>query len=126
MDEFVRSKLENIALTEEEEEDVLLDGEIDEPAMQLPWSLVGKILTLKKKIWSWDKLLKILDVGPNLFRFRFSSEFYMSKAEDGGPWNFDDNLFLIKPWERGMTVTNTTFGWLDLRIQILGIAVWMS
>ena len=53
-----------------------------------------------------DTKLQILDVGPNLFQFKFNSEFDMMHILRGGPWTFDNQLLMLKRWTKGMTAGN--------------------
>ena len=59
-------------------------------------SLVGKFLTCKpfnkraaknttRRAWGIDKGLQIVDVGSNLFQFKFQTEFDMERILKGGP-----------------------------------------
>ncbi|KAK3027803.1 hypothetical protein RJ639_041971 [Escallonia herrerae] len=126
MEDSIWSKLEKIKLTEEE---VSLEGENDDKVVQFSWSLLGKLLTSRQinskafketfcKVWNWDRSFKIVDVGPNIFHLRFSTTISMTKVVEGGPWSFDDNLLLVKPWERGMMANNTSIDWIDLWVQL--------
>ena len=42
-----------------------------------------------------DEGLQIMDIGPNLFQFKFQSEFDMNLIIRGGPWTFESQLLMI-------------------------------
>lgn len=48
----------------------------------------------------------MVEVGDNLFQFKFSTEFDMERILHGGPWTFDNQLLLLQKWHRGMTARN--------------------
>ena len=41
-----------------------------------------------------DEGLQIMDIGPNLFQFKFQSEFDMNLIIRGGPWTFESQLLM--------------------------------
>ena len=59
-----------------------------------------------RRAWGLDKSLQILEVGPNLFQFKFQSEFEMDRVLRGGPWSFDNQLLMLQRRKKGMTVGN--------------------
>ena len=62
--------------------------------------------------------VQILDVGTNLFQFKFTSEFDMERVLRGGPWTFDNQLLMLKRWSKGMTSKNTRLEHASLWVQI--------
>ncbi|MCL0113584.1 DUF4283 domain-containing protein, partial [Klebsiella pneumoniae] len=67
-----------------------------------------------------DTKLQILDVGQNLFQFKFKSEFDMMHILRGGPWSFDNQLLMLKRWTKGMTAGNIKWEHASLWVQIWG------
>ena len=65
--------------------------------------------------------MKIVEVGNDIFQFKFASEFQLRWVETIGPWNFENNLLLLKRWERGMTANNITFIHSPFWVQIWGL-----
>ena len=63
---------------------------------------------------------QILEVGPNLFQFKFQSEFDLDRILRGGPWTFDNQLLLLQRWKKGMTVGNIRLEAASLWVQIWG------
>ena len=62
--------------------------------------------------------MQILEVGPNLFQFKFHSEFEMDRILRGGPWPFDNQLLMLQRWKKGMTVGNIKMENASLWVQI--------
>ena len=110
--------MENMKLTTEEEEVITISNEGRLEAIEdCTLSLIGKFLTCKsfnkraakntmRRAWGLENSLRITEVGPNLFQFKFTSEFDLSRILRGGPWTFDNQLLLLKQWRKGMTVEN--------------------
>ena len=59
-------------------------------------------------------------MGPNLFQFKFQSQFDMAQILQNGLWSFDNQLLLLQRWRKGMTVGNIKFEHASLWIQIWG------
>ena len=62
--------------------------------------------------------LQIVEVGSNLFQFKFKSEFELERVFKGGPWTFDNQALMLRRWEPGMTATNVMFETIAMWIQI--------
>ena len=90
VDDVVDS-MERKNLTSKEEEIIAIsDEEWLEAIENCNLSLIGKFLTCKpfdklavkntiRKAWGLDDSMQILEVGPNLFQFKFQSEFEMDR-----------------------------------------------
>ena len=124
--------LENMKLTTEEEEVIAIpdEGRKDE-IESCTQSLVGKFLTYKpfnkraaqntlKKAWGLEEGVQILEVGSNLFQFKFNMEFDLERVLQGGPWTFDNQALMLRRWQRGMTASNVKFETASLWVQIWG------
>ena len=83
-------------------------------------SLFGNLLTDRKQnlralkntlrgAWKARSDLKIIKVGNSIIQFKFANEFQIQWVETNRPWNFENNLLLLKRWERGMTANNIKF-----------------
>ena len=82
----VIDSLENMKLTEEEEETITITEEARLPEIEsCILSLIGKFLTCKpfnksatqnmlRKAWGIEKGVQIVEVGSNLFQFKFKTE----------------------------------------------------
>ncbi|KAK7858424.1 uncharacterized protein CFP56_012316 [Quercus suber] len=119
-------------LTTEEEEVIAISDEGRLEAIEdCTLSLMGKFLTCKpfnkrvakntmRRAWGLDDRLRITEVGPNLFQFKFTSEFDLNRIWRGGPWCFDNQLLMLKRWSKGMTVGNIRMETATLWVQIWG------
>ena len=130
-DEMADSK-EKMKLTSEEEEiiEILDEGRL-EAIESCNLSLIGKFLTCKpfnkmaakntiRRAWGVDDAMEISEVGPNLFQFKFPSEFEMDRILRGGLWSFDNQLLMLQRWKKGMTVGNIKMVTVSLWVQIWG------
>ena len=119
VDDIIDS-LENMKLTAEEEEVIEIsdEGRLTE-IESCNVSLIGKFLTCKafnkraamntlRRAWGMNTDLQIVEVGSNLFQFKFQSEFDMSCILRGGPWTFDSQLLMLTRWRKGMNASNVT------------------
>ena len=98
----VINSLENMKLTTEQEEVIVVkDEERKEEIESCGQSLLGKFLTCKpfnkwaahntlKKAWGLHDGVQLVEVGQNLFQFKFQTEFDMERVLNGGPWSFDN------------------------------------
>ena len=128
-DEVVNS-LEKMNFTLEEEEVIEISDEdhlkdIEEGSQ----SLIGKFLTCKsfnkkaaqntlRRSWGLDEELQIVEVGSNLFQFKFKSDFELDRVLKGEPWTFDNQALMLRRWQLGMTTANVKFDLIALWIQI--------
>ena len=122
--------MENMKLTTEEEEVIsIFDERRLEAIEDYTLSLMGKFLMCEsfnkqalkntmRRAWGLEDSLRIIEVGPNLFQFKFTSEFDLNRVLRGGPWTFDNQLLLLKHWRRGMTVENIRMETATLWVQI--------
>ena len=65
-----------------------------------------------------DEELQIVEVGSNLFQFKFKSGFELDRVLKGGPWTFDNQALMLRWWQLGMTAANVKFDSIALWIQI--------
>ena len=73
-----------------------------------------------RRAWGVDDTMQILEVGPNLFQFKFQSEFEINRIFKGGPWSFDNQLLMLQRWNKGMTMGNIIMEKASLWVQIWG------
>ena len=94
-------------------------------------SLIGKFLTCKpfnkraalstiKKAWGLEDGVHVVEVGSNLFQFKFRSEFELDRVYTDGLWCLDNQALLLTRWESGMAATNVMFESISLWVQIWG------
>ena len=138
MADEVINELENMRLTTEEEEVITISDEgRKEEIESCALSLVGKFLTCKpfnkraaqntlRWAWSLEEGVQIIEVGSNLFQFKFSREFDLDRVLNEGPWSFDNQVLMLRRWQPGMTAANVKFDSVALWIQIWGAPFDMS
>ena len=131
-------RMEKMKLTFEEEEVIeIFDEGILEAIESCNQSLIGKFLTCKpfnkmaakntiRRAWGVDDAMRISEVGPNLFQFKFHSEFEIDNILRGGPWSFDYQLLMLQRWKKGMTVGNIKMVTALLWVQIWGVPFDMT
>ena len=97
MAEDVIDGLENMKLTADEEEVIAISDEGHVEAIEsCSLSLIGKFLKCKafnrraakmvlRQAWGMDDRIQIIEVGSNLFQFKFQSKFEMNRVLKGGP-----------------------------------------
>ena len=59
-----------------------------------------------------------MEVGSNLFQFKFHTEFDMERVLKGGLWSFDNQALMLRKWQKGMTAKNVKFDSVSLWVQI--------
>ena len=62
--------------------------------------------------------MKIIKVGDKLIQFKFSLDNQLRWVLDNGLWCFDNQLLVLRRWEKGMTVINVTFPKVQLWVQV--------
>ena len=65
--------------------------------------------------------MKIVEVGNDILQFKFANEYQLRWVKTNGPWNFENNLLLLKRWERGMMASNISFTYSLFWGQIWGL-----
>ncbi|XP_023899946.1 uncharacterized protein LOC112011840 [Quercus suber] len=132
MADDVINSLENMKLTTEEEEVIAISDEgRKEDIESCDLSLIGKFLTCKpfnkraalnmlRKAWGLAEGVEMVEVGSNLFQFKFKLEFEMERIFESGPWSFDNQMPMLQRWKQGMTAENVKFDSVAIWIQIWG------
>ena len=132
MADDVLDRLESMSLTAEEEDIIVIPEEgRREEIESCTLSLIGKFLTCKpfnkraakntiRRAWGLDDGLQIVEVGANLFQFKFKIEFDLERILTGGPWTFDNQLLMLKRWQKGMNASNVKLESASLWVQIWG------
>lgn len=119
-DEVINSMSDMKLTTEEEEVIAVSDEGRKEEIESCAQSLVGKFLACKpfnkravqytqKKAWGLEEGAQIVEVGANLFQFKFKIKFDMERILRGGPWSFDNQALMLCHWQKGMTTANVKF-----------------
>lgn len=130
-DEVINSMSDMKLTTEEEEVIAVFDEGQKEEIESCAQSLVGKFMACKpfnervvqytlKKAWGLEEGVQIVEVGANLFQFKFKTEFDMERILRGGPWSFDNQALMLRNWQKDMTTANVKFEAASLWVQIWG------
>lgn len=117
---------------EEEEVIMIRDEDRRDEIESCSLSLLGKFLTCKpfnkraaqttlRRTWGLKESVQIVEVGSNLFQYKFEKEFDMDRVFKGGPWSFDNQVILLRRWQPGMTTANVKFDSMALWVQICGV-----
>ena len=62
-----------------------------------------------------------MEVGNNVWQFKFGSLCQLEWVERSGPWNFENNLLLLCRWRKGLTVANISFTHTPFWVQVWGL-----
>ena len=65
--------------------------------------------------------LRIVEVGNNVWQFKFGSLCQLEWVERSGPWNFENNLLLLCQWRKGLTALNISFTHAPFWVQVWGL-----
>ena len=133
MDSDFIERLQKIQLTEEEGEIVKLNlAHREKTIEECSLTLLGRFLTnrpynqraaksLLRSMWKLGNDLRIVDMGEGLFQFRFKLESQLTWVLENGSWSFDNNLLVLRQWERGMTANSVIFPTLPIWVQVWGL-----
>ena len=100
-------KLQSITLTEDEGEIIKVGVSQRERMLEECFlSLLGRCLTtrafnqradknLLRFMWKLGSDLHIVDVGDDLFQFKFTMESQLKWVPANGPWSFEDHLLAL-------------------------------
>jgi hypothetical protein len=125
--------LQKMKLTGEEEENIALSQEGRVAVLEdCSLSLFGKFLSTKsfnrraaretmKRVWKMNSECKILEVGMDILQFKFNTGFQLNWVVENGPWSFENNLLLLRRWEKGLSTRNLSFTHTPFWIQIWGL-----
>ena len=121
MDQVVIDGLQHLQLTKEEEEEISISTTSSSNLLEeCELSLFGRLLanshqnmrafkSTLRLVWKMGSDFRIIDVGKNIFQFKFSSSYQLEWVERNSPWNFNNNLLLLCRWRKGLSVTNISF-----------------
>ena len=65
--------------------------------------------------------LRIVEMGNNVWKFKFGLLCQLEWVERSGPSNFENNLLLLCWWRKGLTVSNISFTHAPLWVQVWGL-----
>ena len=103
MKQEVLNNFQKLQLTKEEADDIFITS-----------------ITMKT-VWKMGSDLRIVEVGNNVFQFKFGSVCQLEWVERSGPWSFDNNLLLLCRWWKGLTASNIVFTHSSFWVQVWGL-----
>ena len=121
MDSDFIEMLQKISLIEEEEGFIAIQVNHHKQVLnECSLSSLGRFLSVKPlnlkaaknllcSVWRLGNDLKIIKVGDKLVQFKFSLDSQLRWVLDNGSWCFDNQLMVLRRWEKGMTAINVTF-----------------
>jgi hypothetical protein len=74
-----------------------------------------------RSVWRMGSEIQILEVGNDILQFKFPTEFQRQWVVDNGPWSFENNLLLLRRWEKGLSFRTIQFTHSLFWIQIWGL-----
>ena len=107
IEQKVLNNFQKLQLTKEEVDDIFITSITRaELLKECSLSLFGRLLTdhqqnqiafknTLKTAWKVGSDLQIVEVGNNVFQFKFGSVCQLEWVERSGPWNFNNNLLLL-------------------------------
>ena len=69
-------------------------------------------------MWRLGSDLRIVDVGDDLFQFKFTMESQLKWVLANGLWSFKDHPLALRRWERGMTAISVRFTSMPMWVQV--------
>ncbi|XP_075654850.1 uncharacterized protein At4g02000-like [Castanea sativa] len=133
MDQVIIDRIQHLQLTKEEEEEISISAAgrsdfLEESAL----SLFGRLLadrhqniralkSMLRSAWKMGSDFRIVDVGRNVFQFKFSSSYQLEWVERNVPWNSDNNLLFLCRRRKGLLVDNISLTHSPFWVQIWGL-----
>nr|POE51941.1 uncharacterized protein CFP56_75213 [Quercus suber] len=126
-------RMQQIRLTEEEGEVLeIRSTNRDKTLEECSLSLVGRFLSTRpynmraakatiRAAWKLGSDVRIIEMGEGILQFKFTLESQLLWVLNNGPWSFDNNLLVLRRWERGMTARSVTFSVLPIWVQVWGL-----
>ena len=133
MEQEVLYNFQKLQLTKEEADDIVITSVTRAELLEeCSLSLFGRLLTDRqqnqrafkntlKAAWKMGSDLRIVEVGNNVFQFKFGTVCQLEWVERSVPWNFDNNLLLLCRWRKGLTASNISFSHAPFWVQVWGL-----
>ncbi|KAI7997926.1 Uncharacterized protein LOK49_LG10G02002 [Camellia lanceoleosa] len=130
METLLDDLITKMALTDEEEEAVVVGDDHLKSAEEKSWlCLVEKVLTMRpfnsealrttmESVWNPSKGMQTKVINKNLFFFQFNHIIDKMRVLHNGPWSFDKNIILLKEvtdsWQLSQIVFSTAVFWVQV------------
>jgi hypothetical protein len=133
LEQEMLENLKNMKLTADEEDDIIeTDEQLGKVYYECTLSLFGRFLSTKsfncqaakdtlRSIWRMGPDFRIVEVGNEILQFKFPTDFQRRWVLENGPWSFDNNLLLLREWEKGMSSRSLIFTHCPFWMQVWGL-----
>ena len=101
----------------------------EEPSQGPKWCIVGRLLTKRNinfkaiqdimlSVWSPVMKVWMKELESNLFLIQFEHEMDYDKVINGGPWTFDQHLFVFEPLQQDSNPHSVVLNYADFWVQV--------
>lgn len=122
-------QLADLNIEEEENEDFMFAGDVEEQVNRYDLCLVGRFLTEKNinvramtskmaDIWKPTMGINIKEIDPGIFLFQFYHKEDLLWVANGGPWSFDNAMLIMNKIPPGEEPMSVSLWFLKMWIQI--------
>lgn len=130
----IEDQMHDMNIDDEENEDLVFEGDFIEDVNKYDLCLVGRFLTEKNintramrskmaDIWKPTMGVNIKELEQGIFLFQFYHKEDMAWVQNGGPWTFDNAMLCIEPIPPGEDPTKVPLWHLNIWIQIHDLPV---
>jgi hypothetical protein len=130
------AKLGDLLLTDKEASGLVIKGV---GATQVPrprWAVIGKVCSPRilvigaferamQKAWGLHVVAQFKDLGENRFVVKFLSEGDWKHIKNGGPWQFDFSVVLLKDFDGSIRPSDIVFDTMDIWVRVLDLPMDM-
>lgn len=124
----INDQMASLNVEDEENEDLIFEGDIEEEVEKYELCLIGRFLTektinsraMKSKIadvWKPAMGVNIKELETGIFLFQFFHKEDKAWVMNGGPWSFDNAMLLIEPIPAGVD---------PLKVPLWGLNIWIQ
>ncbi|XP_017256434.1 uncharacterized protein LOC108225991 [Daucus carota subsp. sativus] len=122
-------QMADLNIEEEENEDFVFDGDVEEEVNKYELCLIGRYLTEKNintramktkmaDIWKPAMGMTIKEIDPGIFLLQFYHKEDMLWVLNGGPWSFDNAMLLLERIPSGEEPLKVPLWFMNIWVQI--------
>ena len=112
---------QGMILTKEKEDGIIISADKRESAAEdCALSLFGRFLTMRsfnqravrevlQRAWRMGSDLRIVEVGFEIYQFKFPTAGQWDWVYDNGPWTFENDILLLHQWTKGLHLATIRF-----------------
>ena len=124
---------QGMILTKEKEDGIVISADKRESAAEdCALSLFGRFLTMRsfnqqavrevlQRAWRMGSDLRIVEVGFEIYQFKFLTAGQRDWVYDNGPWTFENDILLLHQWTKGLHLATIRFTHIQVWVQLWGI-----